>query len=326
MEITREQIEDLSKNFEKSLLKYPYRLKSMPFKGNKIYYMDKGSGQAVFFVHGLGEDSSSWELNMNYFLKKGYRVIAIDLPGFGRSKGYTKVSINDFSESIYELIRYLQLNKPVLIGHSMGGQACANFSIKHNEHIDKLVLVAPAGIQKYSPTFFKIYFTMLENVFLNKRSIDYFEKVHTLMHLNPLFMVNDLITKKDDSLETQLDKAMKFAQNITFFLKNDFTKRLIKRRIKKLFEYGFMEQYNENKMGMEAMLDKKELIQAYDIKAPTLLIWGTNDIMVPYRIASVAKMSIGSNAKLKSFTSCGHYSFAERTQEFNESVYEFISN
>jgi len=90
--------------------------------GVKIAYQVRGAGEpALVFVHGWSMDKSVWENQVNTFWPK-YRVVVIDVAGHGESgsnrKNYT---MSSFGEDIAAVVNHLNLNKVVLIGHSMGG-------------------------------------------------------------------------------------------------------------------------------------------------------------------------------------------------------------
>ena len=107
------------------------------FQKSNIYYTDQGSGEPLLFVHGFLENSSMWT-DIAAEFSKNFRVVCIDLPGFGKSEmldGSDMMSL--FAECTYHLVREIQLDSFTLIGHSMGGYVslellglCAN-RIKH---------------------------------------------------------------------------------------------------------------------------------------------------------------------------------------------------
>ena len=90
--------------------------------GVKIDYTDSGKGDTVlFFVHGWGINKSYWENQVNFFKDK-YRVITIDLPGYGASgKNRNSWRVQDFGGDIDSVIYQLDLRNVVLVGHSMSG-------------------------------------------------------------------------------------------------------------------------------------------------------------------------------------------------------------
>ncbi len=90
--------------------------------GVNIYYKDWGSGQPVLFSHGWPLDADMWDSQLNFLAERGYRAIAYDRRGFGRSdqpwEGY---DYDTFADDIHALIEHLQLDNITLAGFSMGG-------------------------------------------------------------------------------------------------------------------------------------------------------------------------------------------------------------
>jgi non-heme chloroperoxidase len=98
-----------------------------------LYYEDLGAGRPVVLVHAWPLDSSAWEKQTVALLAAGYRVIAYDRRGFGRSArpadGY---DLDTLAADLATLIRALNLEDAVLVGHSMGGGEVARFLSRHN--------------------------------------------------------------------------------------------------------------------------------------------------------------------------------------------------
>ena len=91
--------------------------------GERIAYVDEGKGDVtMILIHGLGSYLPAWKMNIPE-LSKNYRVIAIDLPGYGKSsKAPHSGMMTYYARVVKEFIEELQLVKVVLGGHSMGGQ------------------------------------------------------------------------------------------------------------------------------------------------------------------------------------------------------------
>lgn len=107
-------------------------------------YVDRGEGDAVILIHGLGADMSRWDANIEG-LSAGHRVIALDLYGFGASgrleHGYRA---EVFVDQIEEFRQALGLGRVSLVGNSMGGWVAMLYAEQFPDHVDRLVLVAPA--------------------------------------------------------------------------------------------------------------------------------------------------------------------------------------
>lgn len=108
--------------------------------------------RTLVFIHGLGSYLKFWRYQLDTFARQGYRVIAVDLPGYGKSSKpatfpYTMVAQAD---AVRALVQHLGLEKPTLIGHSMGGQIALTYAIRWPTEPGALVLTAPAGFEQFS--------------------------------------------------------------------------------------------------------------------------------------------------------------------------------
>lgn len=116
--------------------------------GQQIHYLKAGSGAPVVLVHGGASDSRDWIDTMTA-LSGRFTFYAPDLIGFGQNdideKGYY---LSDFSDFLLEFIDALQLQRPVLVGHSFGGRVCLDAALQRQEQVSKLVLVDASGLEK----------------------------------------------------------------------------------------------------------------------------------------------------------------------------------
>lgn len=113
--------------------------------GIRIRTLERGSGNPVILLHGLGGSIDSWSNNI-VPLSREARVIALDLPGFGESgKPEISYTIKFYRDFIAKFIEHRGLAKSSLIGSSLGGQIACELAIARPELVDKLVLISPAG-------------------------------------------------------------------------------------------------------------------------------------------------------------------------------------
>jgi pimeloyl-ACP methyl ester carboxylesterase len=98
----------------------------------------------IVFVHGAANDHGVWSLQSRYFAHHGRNVLAVDLPGHGRSAGVPLASIPEIAGWLIALLDALRIPKAALVGHSMGSLAALDAAARHPERIDKLALFAPA--------------------------------------------------------------------------------------------------------------------------------------------------------------------------------------
>jgi pimeloyl-ACP methyl ester carboxylesterase len=107
----------------------------------------------VVFVHGAGLDHSCWGLQSRYFGYHGCNVLAVDLPGHGRSGGVPLATIEAMSDWVLALLRTLKIEKSILIGHSMGSLVALEFAARHPEAAQKIALIGIAYPMKVSDAF-----------------------------------------------------------------------------------------------------------------------------------------------------------------------------
>jgi non-heme chloroperoxidase len=114
-----------------------------------LYYEDHGSGQPVVLIHGYPLSSASWEKQVPVLLGNGYRVIAYDRRGFGKSsQPTTGYNYDTFAEDLHKLISKLKLKDVVLVGFSMGGGEVARYIGKYgSKNVSKAVIMS--GVPPY---------------------------------------------------------------------------------------------------------------------------------------------------------------------------------
>src|SRR5512147_1932806 len=102
--------------------------------GTEIYYKDWGSGQPIVFHHGWPLSADDWDAQMLYFVEKGYRVIAHDRRGHGRSSqvgdGH---DMDHYADDLAALTEKLDLRNAVHVGHSTGGGEVVRYIARHGD-------------------------------------------------------------------------------------------------------------------------------------------------------------------------------------------------
>jgi len=111
--------------------------------GVEIFFKDWGAGQPIVFHHGWPLSADDWDAQMLYFLEKGYRVIAHDRRGHGRSSQVADGhDMDHYAADVAAVVEHLDLKDAVHIGHSTGGGEAAHYTAKHGKgRVAKLVLI-----------------------------------------------------------------------------------------------------------------------------------------------------------------------------------------
>ncbi|OIP01545.1 MAG: hypothetical protein AUJ97_06920 [Bacteroidetes bacterium CG2_30_32_10] len=105
-----------------------------------LNYKDQGKGKAIVLIHGFTESLTIWN-KFSEALSKKYRIIRIDLPGHGKSKCMGKFHLmEDMADAIDSVIKKLQIDSFMIVGHSMGGYVSLSYAEKYPEKVKGLCL------------------------------------------------------------------------------------------------------------------------------------------------------------------------------------------
>jgi non-heme chloroperoxidase len=111
--------------------------------GTQIYYRDWGAGKPIVFSHGWPLSADAWDPQMLFFGQQGYRVIAHDRRGHGRSgQSWVGNDLDTYADDLAEVIESLELKDVTLVGHSTGGGEVTRYIGRHGtKRVAKLVLI-----------------------------------------------------------------------------------------------------------------------------------------------------------------------------------------
>jgi len=281
-------------------LKYDYTVKYAELSNSiKLAYIDEGKGQeTILMIHGLGSYLPAWKKNIGE-LSKNYRVIAIDLPGYGKSSKLPHSGLMTFYAGVVsEFIKKLDLGAVNLAGHSMGGQIAMVLALEKPEQVKRLILVDPAGFEAF-----------------HAGQKNWFKDVMTpnLVRLTTV-----------DAIETNL------ASN--FYRMPDDAKFMIEDRIVMRDAKDFEAYCLAVARSVHGMVDEPVLDKLSAISMPTLIFFGVNDMLIPNRYLNpgftrkIAEKgaSLIKRSKLILVPKCGHFMMFEKPEVFNSEVRSFI--
>lgn len=111
------------------------------YTGGKAFEPER---KTVVFIHGALNDHSVWILQSRYFANHGYNVLAIDLPGHGKSAGDAPETVEQAAQTVLDLLRVLGVNKAALVGHSLGSLIALEAAARASERISHLAMLGTA--------------------------------------------------------------------------------------------------------------------------------------------------------------------------------------
>ncbi|MBC7803908.1 MAG: alpha/beta hydrolase [Candidatus Parcubacteria bacterium] len=122
------------------------------FAYTAAHELDPGK-RSLVFLHGAGLDHSWWGLQSRYFGYHGFNVLAVDLPGHGRSEGPPLATIGDMADWVRDLLQERKVTSAALVGHSMGALVALDFAARHAAAAQKIALIGVACPMKVSDGF-----------------------------------------------------------------------------------------------------------------------------------------------------------------------------
>jgi pimeloyl-ACP methyl ester carboxylesterase len=264
--------------------------------------LNPGGMETVVFIHGLGSYLKFWRYQLDVFAAKGYRVLAVDLPGYGKSDKpasfpYTTEAMADV---VAELVQVTGAGRPILVGHSMGGQTALSYAIRRPEGLRALVLTSPAGFEEFS-----------------RREKDWLRRVFTVR----------LVQQADEYAVWGSIRRANFARwrpELTW---------LVEERVRLAAGPEF-ESYAYANVKTVAGLAENEFVRSSLglVKAPTLIVHGDRDELIPNPYlhggftSSVMRWGHEriAGSRLVSLPRCGHTVQMDCPREYNEAVLAFL--
>ncbi|MBW0236234.1 alpha/beta fold hydrolase [Pseudomonas sp. D1HM] len=128
--------------------------------GLRLHFLDEGSGPVVLWLHGSGPGASgfsNFKGNYPQFAASGFRNLVVDLPGFGRSDKPedAQYNLDFFVSAMSGFLKAVGVKRATLLGNSLGGAIALGMALAEPECVEKLILMAPGGVEDRE-TYFKM--------------------------------------------------------------------------------------------------------------------------------------------------------------------------
>src|SRR3954451_8322083 len=265
--------------------------------GTDIYYKDWGSGQPVVFSHGWPLSADAWDGQMVFLGERGYRVIAHDRRGHGRSsQTWSGNDMDTYADDLAQLFEALDLKDAVLVGHSTGGGEVMRYIGRHGTgRVAKVVLlgaVPPLMLKTdVNPGGLPI------EVFDGIRASTFNDRSQFFMDLSmPFYGYNR--------------EGAKISQGV----RDSFWLQSMQAGIKSAIDC--IKQFSET--------DFTEDLKKFDV--PTLIAHGDDDQIVPIGASAMLSSKLVKNAILKIYPGGPHGLATTRQDEFNADLLAFIQS
>lgn len=283
--------------------------------GETIGYRKVGDGDKILvLVHGNMSTSKHWDTVMES-MPQEYTTYAVDLRGFGISTYNTPAnSLRDFAEDIKLFVDAMKLDKFNLAGWSTGGGIAMYFAIDFPEYIEKLILVESVGIKGY-PMFKKDEKgqPIMGELITTKEEIAQ-DPVQVLPILNAYEEKNKDFLRMVWDATIYIFKKPEEAR-YKEYLEEVLTQRNLVDIDYSLVHFNISHEHNGVVEG-SGEVDK--------IKAPTLVIQGKDDIVVPMEMGVGIAEGIGENAKLELLDKGGHAPMTDDLDRFMNLILSFM--
>ncbi len=259
--------------------------------GVRIHYQEKGMGTPLVLLHCFTSSTYSWK-DVFEPLSHNFRVIAVDLKGFGFSgKPDGDYSRRAQATLVGRLLDYLKIEKAWLCGSSMGGEIALNFALQNPQRVDGLILIDSAGVN-----------------------------VTGSGSLAPGYLLLPVVGRAVTALALTSDKLVRQGLEKSFYDQTKVTNervayyyRPLKTRGGQLAAVRARTQANE--FPVEPELER--------ISMPTLIIWGAQDALIPLE-AGIKMNKLIKESRLVIFDSCGHLTQEEMPARVVDEITKFI--
>ena len=263
--------------------------------GTQIYYKDWGTGQPVVFSHGWPLNADAWEDQMMFLGGRGYRCIAHDRRGHGRSsQSWNGNDMDTYADDLATLVESLDLKKVIHVGHSTGGGEVARYIGRHGtKRVAKVVLIGAV-----TPLMLKTA-TNPDGL-----PIEVFNSIRAQIYADRSQFFKDLTTPfyGANRPESKVSQGLRDA----FWLQG--------------MQAGFKSVLDCVKAFSETDFAKD--LEKFDV--PTLILHGDDDQIVPIGASALLSSKLIKNAALKIYPGAAHGMCSTNKIQINEDLLTFF--
>lgn len=264
--------------------------------GLQLHYNEVGSGdQTVILLHGSGPGATGWSnfhRNVEPLVAAGYRVILLDLPGWGKSDAIIcTTSRSDLNaRALKGFMDARGIEKANLIGNSMGGHTAVAFALAHGARAGRLVLMGggTGGVSPFVPM--PTEGIKLIGLVYRQPTMENLKRLMNVFVFDPSELTDALLQGRLENMQTRRDHLENFV-------------RSTEANPRQFPDVG-------HRLG--------------EIANPTLVIWGRDDRFVPLDVGMRLVAGL-QDAELHVFSKCGHWAQWEHAEKFNRMVVRFFA-
>ena len=260
--------------------------------GMRVHYQEKGTGTPLVLLHGFTSSTYSWK-DVFEPLSKNFRVIAVDLKGFGFSgKPDGDYSRRAQAMLVGHLLDYLKIEKAWLCGNSMGGEIALNVALVNPQRLAGLILIDSAGVE-----------------------------VTGASSLAPGYLLLPIVGRVLTAFALTSDKLVRQGLEKSFYDRTKVTNERVANYYRPLqTRGGQLAAVRARTQAAESPIEQ----DLSRINVPTLIIWGAQDALIPLE-AGIKMNKLIKESKLVIFDSCGHLPQEEMPARVVEEMTKFIA-
>lgn len=249
-----------------------------------LNYKVTGQGSVVVLLHGFCEDLSLWNHIHDYL--SGYTVVSVDLPGFGKSELLTEMTMNTMSDAVDELLQKLEIEKCVMIGHSLGGYVALDFAEKYATKL--------SGLGLFHSTVFEDSEEKKEN---RNKTFDFISK-HGVANFANSFVGTLFYPENRGQFKSKIEELSEVVKNTS------------------------QEAVLQTTVAMRDRKSQEKTLK--ELKVPVLYLIGKEDQAVPLQ-KSLEQCYLPQNSVVHFYENVAHMGMFEERDKTNRAINNFIS-